>query len=51
MGGKDDDNDVYLNSILQFDPIGMDWIRREETMGTARMKFAMIDVDREKFCV
>ena len=38
------------DSIFEFDPTGMDWIEREETLQTARFLHHVVPVDREKFC-
>ena len=48
-GGRDHYN-YDTDMVLEFDPIGMDWIIRNETLDIARYEHHAIEVDIERFC-
>ena len=50
VGGINKDTLEYLDTIIEFDPVNVSWIVRNETLATARDAFYMVEVDRERFC-
>ena len=51
VGGYDGSGSAgYMDTVLEFDPVNMAWIEREETLGLGRRAFFVAEVDRERFC-
>ena len=50
VGGYSSDSGEYVGTILEFDPIGMGWIPREETLEVGRGRHYAVAVNRELFC-
>ena len=48
VGGYDSNN--YVDKIYEFDPVGMGWIQREQTLSTPRFEFFITAVEKSKFC-
>ena len=50
VGGIERFGGVYYDTILEFDPVSLDWVVRSETLSIPRERQFMIDVDVERFC-
>ena len=50
VGGYEYYGEEVQDSIFEFDPIGLRWIRREERLETPRGQHMAVAVDRERFC-
>ena len=50
LGGSNYNSGDYFDTILEFDPLNMEWIVRDETLSAEGNSVYAITVDRERFC-
>ena len=50
LGGRNYNTGDYFDTILEFDPLNMEWIVRDETLSAEGNSVYAITVDRERFC-
>ena len=48
FGGAD--NEFYYDTIMEFDPVNVGWVVREEAMTRNKNRIFVVEVDREDFC-
>ena len=44
------DNEYYYDTIIEFDPVNVGWVVREETMTWNKDRVFAVEVDREDYC-
>ena len=49
FGGAD--NEYYYDTIIEFDPLNVGWVVREETMTRNTSRAFVVEVHREAFCL